>query len=110
MLVISYGGALTSGSVILWASAEGYRSTGTQPERRSAIGQAKEPFLTKTFLTKAAGVSFGEDIANELAGTVVPVTSLCQGSTETEFVEYVDMEGVRLFAGLATVRGVVAAG
>lgn len=47
--------------------------------------------------TKAYVLSFGEALAEELAGTGVTVTTLCPGATSTRFADRADLGASRLF-------------
>jgi short-subunit dehydrogenase len=49
------------------------------------------PFTNIYFATKAFVFSFSVALAEELAGTGVTVTTLCPGSTQTEFFERAEM-------------------
>jgi short-subunit dehydrogenase len=53
------------------------------------------PFANIYFATKAFVLSFSTALAEELDGTGVTVTTLCPGSTRTEFFERAEMKNLR---------------
>lgn len=57
------------------------------------------PLVAVYCATKAYILSFSEAIAEELKETGVTVTTLCPGSTKTEFAERANMEDVAIFQG-----------
>jgi hypothetical protein len=61
------------------------------------------PQMAVYYASKAYVLSFGRAIGYELRRTGVTVTTLCPGSTATEFAQVAQMEGSALFSGLMPV-------
>jgi short-subunit dehydrogenase len=58
------------------------------------------PLMAGYYASKAFVLSFGEALANELAGSGVTITTLCPGPTKTNFAERARVADGKLFQGM----------
>ena len=57
------------------------------------------PGMAVYYATKSYVLSFGRAIGHELRGTGVTVTTVCPGSTTSEFAQVANVQGAALFEG-----------
>ena len=76
----------------------------------STAGEMPGPLQAVYFATKAYVTSFGNALAEELHDTMVTVTTLLPGATESGFASTSGMEGTPLFQKTASARSVAKAG
>jgi short-subunit dehydrogenase len=75
------------------------RSRGRILNTASIAGFEPGPMLAVYHASKAFVLSWSEALATELEDTVITVTALCPGATDTDFFPKADMLGTRAFQG-----------